>query len=59
MLNLLNKINQWIRNILLDDVDKEPDRLPSYHKGFRSKKNPAGRIQNRFNKQQSQNKIRF
>ena len=56
MKKIFEKFNFWIRKLLLDDVDKELDGLPKYHRGFGSKKDPIERIENRFNKQKRQNK---
>ena len=56
MIRLIKKFNSWLRSLLLDDVDKEPDGLPSYHKKFGSKRNPVDRIENRFSQQKKQNR---
>jgi hypothetical protein len=56
MIRLIKKFNSWMRSLLLDDVDKEPDGLPSYHKKFGSKRNPVDRIENRFSQQKKQNR---
>jgi hypothetical protein len=46
------KLNHFFRNLLLEDVDKEPDGLPKYHKKFGSKKDPVKRIEKRYKDQQ-------
>ena len=57
MKNLIKKINVWLRNLILDDVDKDiKDPLP-YHKKFGSKKNPTERIERRFNEQRRNNEF--
>ena len=40
----------------MEDIDKELDGLPGYHRKFGSKKDPVERIEKRFNKQKRQNR---
>ena len=56
MKDFLNKLNSWFRGLMLDDVDKELEGLPSYHRKFGSKKDPIERIEKRFDKQKKQNR---
>ena len=49
--NLFGKLNDWFRNLILDDVDKEYDGPLPYHKKFGSKKNPVERIEKKFDNQ--------
>ena len=56
MLNLLLRINSWVRNLLLEDVDKPYEGPLPYHKKFGSKKDPVGRIENRFKTQKRQSR---
>jgi len=56
MKDFIIKLNSWFRNLILDDVDKEPDGLPNYHRKFGSKKDPVDRIEKRFIKQKKQNR---
>ncbi len=55
MVKLFERFNFWFRNLVLDDIDKELDHLPKYHRKFGSKKNPVERIEKRFDKQKRQN----
>ena len=56
MKDFIRKLNHYFRNLILDDVDKEPDTLPKYHKNFRGKRDPVKRIQERHNELQDFNK---
>ena len=54
-MSFFKKLNDWIRDLLLDDVDKPIEGMPKYHKGFGSKRNPTERLNERFEKQKSHN----
>lgn len=56
MLTFLKKLNNWFRDIMLDEVDTLYDGPLPYHKGFGKKKDPVTRIESRFNEQRKQNK---
>lgn len=52
----LNKLILWLRNLILDDADKEyEDALPDPKK-IDFKKDPVARIQKRFNEQKGHNR---
>lgn len=56
MIAFLKKCNQWLRNQLLDDVDKVYEGPLPYHKKFGAKKDPVSRINERFKEQKAQNR---
>jgi len=56
MRKIFERLNFWFRNLLMEDIDKELDGLPGYHRKFGSKKDPVERIEKRFNKQKRQNR---
>ena len=60
MANFLARINNFFRNLLLDDVDKPHDGPLPYHKGFRSndsyKKHKARLKEKRAYEQEEQSK---
>ncbi len=56
MKRIFNKVYKFIRDFILDDVDEKSDRIPKYHKGFLSKKDPGNRLNERFKKQKKHNR---
>ncbi|MFD2725886.1 hypothetical protein [Hyunsoonleella rubra] len=56
MIDFFKKLNKWIRDFMLDDVDKPFDGPLPYHKEFGKKRNPVERIEKRFDVQKSQNR---
>ena len=57
MITLFKKLNSWIRNSLLDDVDQKFDGPLPYHKKFGTKKHPTDSIQERFDQQKADNTL--
>ena len=55
-MNFFTRLNNWIRNILMDDVDKPIKGMPKYHKGFGSKRNPTERLNEKFERQKKHNR---
>ncbi len=58
MKDFFNKLNVWFKNLMLDDVDKEPDGYRTNRSTFRAKKAPVQRINNRFKEQKKHNRAR-
>ena len=56
MIKHLKKLNTWIRNFMLDDVDKDYGKILPHHKKFGSKKDPVDRIEKRFDQQKRHSK---
>ena len=54
MIKILKRINNWFRDIVLDDVDKEYEKPLPYHKGFGDKKAQIERIKQKRETEQNQ-----